>query len=285
MRISSLGVLSGAVLFANIASAADISAAADPAPASDVVVEQPRKHFWSGDWYLTVGAAGFAQPRFEGSSNLMFSGAPMISLGRADGKTARFSSRNDNPSFAFIDTERFRAGINGKLLFKRDGDTDDDLKGLKEVKMGGELGGFAEVYPTDWLRVRGEVRHGIRAHKGVVADISADAFVDVTPTIRVSAGPRASFATKEYFDAYYGVDADEAIASGLSQYSPGGGFKSAGVGGAITWKTTEKVTTSLFAEYSRLQGPAKDSSLVRERGSRDQFTVGASATYRFDFSL
>ncbi|WP_420960138.1 MipA/OmpV family protein [Brucella sp. IR073] len=285
VRISSLGVLSGAVLFANFAAAADLASTSDyPAPASDMEVQKTRKHFWSGDWYLTVGAAGFAAPRFEGSSSMIFSGTPMISLGRA-GKETRFSSRNDNPSFAFIDTDRFRAGINGKLLFKRDGDTADELKGLDPVKFGGEIGGFAEVYPTDWLRMRAEVRQGIRAHKGVVADLSADAFVDVTPTIRVSGGPRASFATKEYFDAYYGVDADAAAASGLSQYSPGGGFKSAGVGGAITWKATEKVTTSLFAEYARLQGPAADSSLVKERGKRDQFTVGMSATYRFDFSL
>jgi MipA family protein len=284
VRISSLGVLSGAVLFANFASAADLSSAPEPAPVSEAQ-PQEKKHFWSGDWYLTVGAAGFAAPRFEGSSSRVFSGTPIISLGRA-GKETRFSSRNDNPSFAFIDTDRFRAGITGKLLFKRDGDTADELEGLKPVKWGVEAGGFAEVYPTDWLRVRGEVRQGIRAHKGVVADISADAFVDVTPTVRISAGPRASFASKDYFETYYGVDAGEAVASGLSQYNPdGGGFKSAGVGGAITWKATDKVTTSLFAEYSRLQGKAADSTLVKERGSRDQFTVGASATYRFDFTL
>ncbi|PRD41806.1 scaffolding protein [Phyllobacterium phragmitis] len=274
MRIYPLGVLSGAVLFTHIASTSLVQAQET----------ENRRHFWSGDWYLTVGAAGFVAPRFEGSSSRVFSATPMISLGRA-GATTRFSSRNDNPSFAFIDTETFRAGIAGKLLFERDGDTADELKGLDPVRWGVEAGGFVEVYPTDWLRIRGEVRHGIRAHKGVVADVAADAFVDVTPTVRISGGPRASFATKDYFDTYYGVDADEAVASGLSQYKPGGGFKSAGIGGAVTWKTTEKLTTSLFAEYARLQGPAADSSLVKERGSRNQFTIGASATYRFDFSL
>ncbi|MBB2969751.1 outer membrane scaffolding protein for murein synthesis (MipA/OmpV family) [Mesorhizobium sp. RMAD-H1] len=272
MRIYSLGALSGAVLFAHLASTATVQA------------QETRRHFWSGDWYLTVGAAGFVAPRFEGSSSRVFSATPMISLGRA-GSVTRFSSRNDNPSFAFIDTDTFRAGITGKLLFERDADTSSDLAGLDPVKWGVEAGGFAEVYPTDWLRLRAEIRQGVRAHKGVVGDIAADAFVDVTPTVRISGGPRASFASKDYFDTYYGVDAAEAVASGLSEYSPGGGFKSAGVGGAITWKTTEKVTTSLFAEYARLQGPAADSSLVKERGSRDQFTVGVSATYRFDFSL
>jgi outer membrane scaffolding protein for murein synthesis (MipA/OmpV family) len=41
----------------------------------------------------------------------------------------------------------------------------------------------------------------------------------------------------------------------------------------------------LFGEYSRLMGPAADSSLVQERGSRDQFMIGVSTSYRFDFSM
>ena len=45
------------------------------------------------------------------------------------------------------------------------------------------------------------------------------------------------------------------------------------------------MTASLFGEYARLAGPAADSSLVRERGDRDQFTVGVSTTYRFDFAV
>ena len=58
-----------------------------------------------------------------------------------------------------------------------------------------------------------------------------------------------------------------------------------GVGGAIDWKTTDKLTTSIFAEYARLTGPAADSSLVEERGSPNQYLFGVSATYRFDFHL
>ncbi len=68
----------------------------------------------------------------------------------------------------------------------------------------------------------------------------------------------------------------EAAASGSSGYNPGGGLKSVGLGGAVTWKVTDPMTASLFGEYSRLEGPAADSSLVRESGDRNQFTVGVS---------
>nr|WP_309083321.1 MipA/OmpV family protein [Chelativorans sp.] len=245
--------------------------------------ERPR-YPWSGDWYLTVGAVGLVAPKFEGAERRAFTIQPIISLGR-QGSSVPFSSRNDNISLAFIDTQTFRAGIAGKLVFRRDGDTADELEGLDPVRFGVEVGGFAEVYPTDWLRIRGEVRRGFRSHEGIVADVAADAFTDLTPTLRLSGGPRISFASQEYFDAHYGVDAEDAVESGLSRYDPGGGIKSVGAGGALTWQTTEKITTSIFAEYERLMGPAADSSLVEERGSANQLSFGLSATYRFDFSL
>ena len=145
-----------------------------------------------GDWYLTVGAAGFVAPEFEGASNMVFRATPMISLGKA-GPQARFTSRNDNISLSLIDTGAIRAGAVGRIVFGRDADDSDDLAGLDDVRWGAELGAFAEAYPLDWLRVRGEVRQGLRAHEGVVGDIYVDAFKDVTETIRVSGGP-ASFA-------------------------------------------------------------------------------------------
>lgn len=236
----------------------------------------------SGDWYLTLGATGMVAPSFEGSKKYMLSAVPIISLGKA-GNDTRFSSRNDNISLALIDDGEVRAGVAGKILFGRD--AEDELDGLHDVRWGGEVGAFFEFYPTDWMRARVEVRQGIRAHSGVVGDVAVDAFYDVTPEVRISGGPRVSFATEDYFDTYYGVNAQEAINSGLNAYNPGGGFKSAGVGGAVTWKATDNITASLFGEYSRLMGPAANSSIVRERGSRDQLTIGVSTSYRFDWSM
>jgi outer membrane scaffolding protein for murein synthesis (MipA/OmpV family) len=241
-------------------------------------------YWWSGDWYLKVGAAGFVAPRYDGAKSYIFQVTPMISLGKA-GEPLRFSSRNDNPSFAFVETQSFRAGIVGKLVMPRDGGDSDDLKGLEPVQLGVEAGAFAEAYPTDWVRVRGEVRQGIRSHNGIVADLSADAFADLTPTIRLSAGPRVTFASDDYMDTYYGVNGKESIKSGLSKYNAEGGLYSAGVGAAVTWQATENVEASTFAEYKRLMGSAADSSLVQERGSRDQFLIGVSSTYRFNFKL
>ncbi|MFB9950387.1 MipA/OmpV family protein [Rhizobium puerariae] len=240
--------------------------------------------FWSGDWYLTLGGAGFVAPKYEGDNGRSLQFSPIISLGR-QGKETRFSSRNDSASFALFDRDAVRAGIAGKLIMPRDSDDFDDLKGLKSVKLGVEAGAFVDIYPTDWLRTRAEVRQGIRSHDGVVVDVSADAFTDLTPDLRLSGGPRVTWASNGYKDAYYKVTPDQSAASGLSAYDPGSGFHSVGVGGALTWKAMENLELSSFVEYKRLVGDAADSSLVRERGARDQLMLGVSASYKFGFTL
>lgn len=241
-------------------------------------------HFWSGDWNLTLGGAGISAPSYEGADDRKLSFQPIISLGR-QGAGPRFSSRNDSASIGLLETDAVRAGVAGRLIMKRDEDTSKDLEGLSEVKMGGELGGFVDVYPTDFLRLRGEARQGIRSHDGVVADVSADAFTDIAPDIQLSGGPRARYATSGYSKAYYGVNAAESAASGYSEYDPDGGWQSVGAGAALTWSATDRLSTSAFAEYKRLVGPAGESSLVQEGGSKNQVLVGVSASYKFGFSL
>ncbi|TCQ00505.1 outer membrane protein [Rhizobium sp. PP-F2F-G36] len=252
-------------------------------PAS-VVFASDSDHFWSGNWSLSLGGAVANGPAFEGAKNRKFLFSPIISVGR-QGQIQRFSSRNDSASFALYDSAIFRAGIAGKLITGRDNDTSEELEGLSEIKSGGEAGVFVDVYPTDGLRARAEIRHGIRSHHGTVADLSVDAYTDVAPTVRISAGPRATYATAGFGQAYYGVDTKESFASGLTRFNSSSGWQSIGIGGAVNWKATDKIDTSLFAEYKRIVGIAADSSLVRQKGSDHQLLVGVSATYRFDFTL
>ncbi|MGH6761922.1 MAG: MipA/OmpV family protein [Phyllobacterium sp.] len=286
MRIRSLGAVSGAffMLVASAATAADYGNDSYGDTTATTSSSNGGRQPWSGNWYLKIGAVGMLAPKYEGAKDYMFKATPTISIGKA-GDPVIFSSRNDSASFGFIDTGVFRAGIAGRLIWGRDADDSDDLKGLDDVKFGGELGGFADIYATDNIRIRGELRRGIRSHNGYVADIAVDAFKDVTPYMRLSGGPRITIASEDYMDTFFGVSASESRRSGLRQYSPKGGVKSVGAGGAITWKVTEKMDASVFAEYNRLVGEAADSSLVKQRGSANQISVGVSASYTFDFSM
>jgi outer membrane protein len=66
--------------------------------------------WFSGDWYLKVGGAGFSAPKFDGDDSYEFAFSPIVSLGKS-GNEARYSSRNDNISLGLIDTGAIRAGL------------------------------------------------------------------------------------------------------------------------------------------------------------------------------
>jgi outer membrane protein len=240
--------------------------------------------FFSGDWYVKLGGSGFTAPKYQGDNKNELGVSPIIAIGR-QGPSERFSSRNDSAGFGMFDNGAVNGGIAAKLIMPRDEGDADDLRGMSKIKLGGEAGAFANVYPTDWLRVRGEVRQGIRSHSGLVADLSVDAFTDLAEGVQFSAGPRATWVSSKYNDKYYGVTPAQAAAGAPSAYSPSGGLHSAGLGAEVKWKVTEQAEVGSFAEYRRLMGDAGDSSLVRERGSKNQFVVGVQASYKFGFSI
>ncbi|MBT9368857.1 MipA/OmpV family protein [Rhizobium sp. CSW-27] len=236
---------------------------------------------WSKDWYLTLGGMGFQAPRYQGDDQRRLTFSPVIALGR--GQRPVFVSRNDSPSVMLLGAGGFHAGLVGRFVPSQRESRSDDLKGLGSVKWGLEAGGFAELYPVEGIRVRGEVRQGVRAHHGVVADLALDGYSDLVPGLQVSGGPRITWASKDYKSTYFGVSDSQSQASGLAPFDPQSGLHAMGVGAAISWKSTDRLTIGSFAEYRRLMGDAADSSLVRERGSRNQVMVGVTATYTFGY--
>jgi len=59
------------------------------------------------------------------------------------------------------------------------------------------------------------------------------------------------------------------------------GFVSYGISANAIIPMTDNVTLTVFSSLSRLSGDAANSSLVRERGSRDQAFFGLATAYTF----
>jgi len=271
-------VLAGSAgLVAMIAGAAP-AMAADAAPARAAVAD-------ARTFYVTLGADFRVRPTFYGGDSSKFFPFPVgsISIGPP---VRRFSSIKDGASIGLFDQGMVRAGaVIGAKWHRREKDDRVALRGLGNVDFAIEPGVFAEVYPVAWLRGRVEVRHGFGGHSGTLADVSADAFGDVLPGWRLSAGPRLSLASSDYAQTYFGVNAVQSARSGLPVFSPGGGVKSYGVGTALQWRATDAIIATAYAEYERLAGDIGRAPLVRQRGSRDQAMFGLRVTYSFDTGI
>jgi outer membrane protein len=251
-----------------------------PAPPFELPVVPPV----SGTWTVMVGVGGAYNPDFEGAKRSMLSPVPIFSIRRA-GSAEQFRGPRDGASIALIDFGDLRAGPVGKFVASRKANSYSELNGLGDVKTAVELGGFVEYFPVDWFRTRVELRQGVTGHHGTVADFSADFIVPVVQHFTVSAGPRFTWESTSATSPYFGIDAVQAMASGLPVFNARGGAHSAGVGAQISYRVNRQWEVHSYVEYERLLGDAAKSPLVTSRGSPNQTTVGIGASYAFDIRI
>jgi outer membrane protein len=238
----------------------------------------------SGTWTVSVGAGAEYKPDFEGAKRSMLSPVPIFSIRRA-GSAEPFRGPRDSASIGLLDFGNLRAGPAGKFVAARKANDFVELNGLGDVKAAVELGGFVEYFPVDWLRTRVELRQGFGGHTGVVADFSADVIVPVMQGLTVSAGPRFSLESTGATAPYFGINAIQAMATGLPVFNARGGAHSVGAGAQVSYRFNPQWEVHSYVEYQRLLGDAVNSPLVVVRGSPNQTTVGIGASYSFDFKI
>ena len=272
--------LAFAAAFGVIAFGAGMAQAADQAP---LRAPAPAAAGAASDWTVTIGAEPGWGPSYVGSDRNRFGAKPVFSVRRANVPRG-FTSPRDGFGFSLFDQGNFRVGPVGQIRMPRYEGDDADLRGLGKVDFVFEAGVFAEMWWAPWLRTRGELRHGIGGHHGLIGDLNADVVLPVTRQLTFSAGPRMRFASSAALSPYFGVTPVQSINSGLPLYSAKGGVHAWGAGAQLRYDWTRQFATYAFVEYDRLVGSAADSPLVRQRGSHNQTYVGLGVTYSFDIA-
>lgn len=232
-------------------------------------------------WNVSLGVGIGVAPAFLGANRGGAAFRPVLSIGRGLG-SRWLSVADDSIGIGLIEGDNWRAGVAGKLLWERRASDHSELRGLGNVRFGAEIGGFAEFYPVSWLRARGEIRQGLFAHDALMGDIKLDAFTRFAERWIVSAGPRMSFAGRDFTQTYLGVTPQQSLQSGLPAFKAGNGLLSYGVAAQVTYQWTPRVETSAFVQATRLAGDAEKSPLVRQKGSANQFSLGTSLRWTFD---
>lgn len=267
---------------ARLAAALLISASVSPAALAADMPSMPRFALAQADtWIVTLSGNGVAQPRFPGSRDYTAFGYPSVDIRRA-GDPVRFSAPDDGVSFTLFESPALRFGPVARFQAGRYySDDRKRLFGLNDVQWTIEPGIFAEFWPTQFLRTRVELRHGIHGHHGFVGSIGAD-YVQPIGALTLSLGPRFQFGDDSFADKYFGVSPIEAALNGrVTPYNPGGGFNTVGVLGAATYVFNEQWAVTGYAGYNRLVGDAGRSPIVRRLGTPDQFTFGTKISYSF----
>jgi outer membrane protein len=274
--------LAFAVIAPIAVSAADLPAQS-PAPASAPAAYAPA----APDWIITVGGELRIGPKWAGAPTDKFglTGGPLFSI-RKVGTPPEYFGPRDSFGFSVLDIGQFKIGPAIKLVWQRKASDDIALNGLGDINFALQVGAFAEYWPVQWLRLRGELRQGFDGERGVTGDLFADVVVPVGQ-FRFSGGPRltaqSTAATSPYF-SITSVQSAGSTVSGLPAlpvYHAGGGIYSYGAGAQTEYFLNPQWATYSFTEYERLAGSAADSPLVIQRGSPNQVTFGLGARYSF----
>ena len=272
----------GVTLTPAIALAADLPAltsAAAAAPAAYVPAEP--------DWVVTIGGELRIGPKWAGASDGTFriTGGPLFSI-RKVGTPPEYFGPRDGFGFTILDLGQIKIGPAVQIAWPRYESSDTALNGLGNVNFAVQAGAFAEYWPAQWLRLRGETWQGFGGEKGVTGDLFLDAIVPAGQ-FRFSAGPRVTAQSTAAVSPYFSItptqsnDSTVAGLLALPVYHAGGGLYSYGAGGQAEYFFNPQWAAHGFVEYQRLTGSAADSPLVIQRGSPNQLTFGLGATYAF----
>jgi outer membrane scaffolding protein for murein synthesis (MipA/OmpV family) len=237
-----------------------------------------------GDWVATAGARVTTAPPYEGADHEVVRPWPTFSLRRAD-RPYRFTPPDGGTTFAVVDTEHFVFGPMARVQYQRK--PQGELRGLQKIDWAAEPGAFAEVWPVPWLRVRGELRHGVIGHSGLLGDAAVDLVYTSGRRWDASLGGRMGWGNDSYMDKYFGVTRAEAARNPVinQAFDPGGGRRYMGVEAAVAYHLSDHWRVTGDMGYHRLVGDAAESPIVRLVGNRDQYFGGMSVSYSFDLHL
>jgi outer membrane protein len=231
---------------------------------------------------VRIGLGAKVEPKYIGADKSDVGPLWDIDVARGN-KQFKFEAPDDNLAIAVYSKHGFRFGPVANIEGSR---KDKDVGApVGKVKTTFELGGFAQYELHDSLRLRGEVRKGLGGHNGVVGSIGADKIWRAGDKYVFSIGPRVLFSDAKYQRAYFGVTPAASLAAGIPTYRPGGGIHAVAAASGLSYQFNNRFGMFGFARYERLVGDAAKSPIVREFGSRNQWSAGAGLNYTFNLKL
>jgi hypothetical protein len=264
-----------------IAIAASSANAADLAPAPPAPVE---------GWTLTLAVGPEVFTSFPGAKSVSIWPTGYVSY-RRPGDPEPFVSPDDGLGIALLNLPWIKAGPVARFISQRTLSggfgtlgNNDSFYGLHNVGFTAELGGFLELWPTDFFRARLEARQGISGAQGFDGNVELD-IVQRYDAFTFAVGPRFQFGDDQFMSAYFSVSPAEAFLNGhVYPYQATGGLAAVGGFGSVKYQFTPAWSATLFGGLNRYVSSAGGSPIPNRIGSLNDFSAGALVAYTFNWN-
>ena len=211
----------------------------------------------------TVGLAVVAGHQYMGSDERRTRAYPAIDYRWANGW---FAGTTNGVGYNFSRQGGVQYGVRLTADFGREESRSAVLRGLGDVDARPEFGAFYNLQPTANTFLTSSLRYGAaQGRNGLLLDLGAGLGAQVAPAWRMAAGVAATWANADYTQSYFGVDAAQATRSGRSVYTTSAGVRDVRVSVSTTYAITPRASATAALSYSRLQGDAASSPIVRDR--------------------
>ena len=229
-------------------------------------------------WRVEVGAGvGFA-PDYEGSED--YKAVPQFYV-RA--QREHFFVELEGPTLRanLVPHPVLKAGPVLRYRLERDNVENDRVDRLREVDAALELGGFVGVQWGKWDASVTLVQDVAGGHEGLLLTLGGGYTWPLTDRLTLGLDVSSTYASGDYMDSYFSIDADNSARSGLPAFDAGAGFKDIGARVRLRYQMLAQWGIVGTLGYTRLLGDAADSPIVDGEGSADQVTGGVMVIYAF----
>ena len=241
-------------------------------------------------WTITLGVGPGVFTSFPGAKSVSIWPTGYISY-RRPGEPEPFVSPDDGFGIALLDLPWIKAGPVARFISQRTLSggfgtlgNNDSFYGLHNVGFTAELGGFLELWPTDFFRARLEARQGVSGAQGFDGNVELD-FVQRYDAFTFAAGPRFQFGDDQFMSAYFSVTPAEAFLNGhVYPYQATGGLAAVGGFGSIKYQFTPAWSATVFGGVNRYVSSAGGSPIPNRLGSLNDITAGALVAYTFNWN-
>jgi MipA family protein len=235
-----------------------------------------------------VGLVMTVGPAFAGSTDVVLkpSLAGFIRYGRytLTGPGGFTTRRSDDVqrglSTDVLRTEHLRINLSLRVDNGRRASSSPQLSGLGDIDSTLRMRLGARWAPSPhWSMVAGTNLDLLGRVGGAVLDVGVSHAWPWSPTSALSLGAGVTAGSRRTMQAWHGVTAEQAAASGYARYTPSAGLRDASV--AVTWRQEwPEARWALYAtaSASRLLGPAAASPLALQR---DGWRLSSGLARRF----
>lgn len=233
-------------------------------------------------WRFSVGAGVVNMPKFPGASGTKWEVVPVVSASYDRffiGANPDAASLVSIGAYLYRDSNwRVGAAITYDFIEPRSESDDSRLQGLGDVKRTAHAELFG-VYTYQFVTARASVLTDIAGNdRGTVVTFDVLGKYEPMPGLTLSAGPGLTWASSNYNETYFGVNAEQSARSGLPGFSASSGLNQLRFSVGGVYRIGRHWNVGANAAFAWLRGDATDSPITEKTS---QISYGIFASYLF----